>query len=158
MNRFSRAVSVVAAVLLLGPVLGQDPKKVDDDLVPRRFMIDLNQVGYPQRTPKEAFTSIIKAVENERFDYLLAHLLEPSWIDKRIREFNLTPAKMAAEIRKKYTDDPELMKELRKFSIDGELTETADTAVIRLKGVRDRQIFMKKIGTRWFMENRRIEE
>src|SRR5438876_7020446 len=39
--------------------------------------------SFPQATPKEALASVLKAVEMKRFDYLLAQLAEPDWVDGR---------------------------------------------------------------------------
>jgi hypothetical protein len=56
-------------------------------------------------------------------------------------------------------DDPEVMKDLRRFSREGTFPEAAgDVVKVGLADVRDRAVFIRKAGDRWFVENRQVEE
>ena len=58
-------------------------------------------------------------------------------------------------------DDPEGMKDLRRFNRNGTFPDAgaADTtAKVGLVDVKDRALFLKKIGDRWFVENRQMDE
>ena len=51
-----------------------------------RFGITANADLYPQTTPKLALESAIKLLENKRFDYFVAHVLEPALLESKILE------------------------------------------------------------------------
>ena len=50
-----------------------------------RYGIDADLKSYPQGTPKEALASVLKAIDGKRFDYLVAQLADPTFIDDRIK-------------------------------------------------------------------------
>lgn len=62
-----------------------------------RFGILINDELYKQKTPKDTLNSVIQALERERFDYLAAHLLEPSFVNSRMQTFTPYFEKVAAE-------------------------------------------------------------
>ena len=62
--------------------------------------------------------------------------------------------RIVAVVKAKWNNDPESVKEMRRFASDGIWEETGDTAAAKLKDVKARQMFFKKIGNRWFLENR----
>jgi hypothetical protein len=47
---------------------------------------------------------------------------------------------------------------LEQFLKAGNWEEAANTATVKLKDLKDRQVFFRKIGNRWFMENKQKEE
>lgn len=126
-----------------------------DDKIPDRFGVAANLDFYPQGSPKATLASIMKAIKNERLDYLVAHLMEPAYVDKRMKETRTTLAKMQAEIAAHLKQDSEFLNDLKAFSLTGEIVENDQTAVIKQKDINDRAIYMKRIGSRWYMENRR---
>jgi hypothetical protein len=42
---------------------------------------------YSQKTPKDTLESIIKAVINQRMDYLMAHLADPAYVDGKVASY-----------------------------------------------------------------------
>jgi hypothetical protein len=66
--------------------------------------------------------------------------------------------RLVADFREKAVDDPSAVKELRRFLRNGTWEEGADTAKVTLRDVKDRAVFLKKVGTRWFVENRQGDE
>jgi len=50
-----------------------------------RFGISLNTDFYPQDSPKNTMTSLIRALDKERYDYIVAHLLNPAYVDEQLR-------------------------------------------------------------------------
>src|SRR5271167_1104851 len=52
-----------------------------------RYRIPANYEKYPQDKPNAALTSTVKAIELGQIDYLLAHLADPAFVDKRIQEY-----------------------------------------------------------------------
>jgi hypothetical protein len=52
-----------------------------------RYNIEYNPINYAQKTPQEAMKSIAKALDSGRFDYMLAHLADPKYVDPRVAEY-----------------------------------------------------------------------
>jgi hypothetical protein len=63
------------------PVAMAQPAAKDD----RRFGISLNTELYPQDSPKNTLSSLIRSLDKERYDYLVAHLLDPAYVDEQLR-------------------------------------------------------------------------
>jgi hypothetical protein len=108
---------------------------------------------YPQATTKETLTSVLKAIDAGRFDYLVAQLADPAWVDDRVaRLYGGRFAEQVEDTRARL--DPGTVKLLRRFLTDGEWTAEKDHASARLKDVSDRGVFLCKKGDRWFLEHR----
>lgn len=69
-------LAVAAGLVLAAAAAAQD--------VPPRFDLLHNPDLYRQDTPQEALRSALAAVSRERYDYVIAHLLDPEWVDARI--------------------------------------------------------------------------
>lgn len=117
-----------------------------------------NRNAYPQATPKEALASVIKAIENKRIDYLLAHLADPAWVDGRVKDAGNDFETLVQQATVKLADDPNVLKDLRRFLKEGEWEGTDTTASAQLKDVKDRMVFFRKVEDRWFFENERKKE
>src|SRR5438552_17204398 len=50
-----------------------------------RYGIAPDLKTFPQATAKEALASVLKAVEAKRFDYLVAQLADPEFVDDRVK-------------------------------------------------------------------------
>ncbi|MBX9583688.1 MAG: hypothetical protein K2X87_25580 [Gemmataceae bacterium] len=195
-----------AAVLVLGSVaLAQERPKPPEE-VPTRFGVPYRAKAYPQATPKQALESALAAADKGEHDYLVAHLLDPGFVDGRVgdRAKQFEPAveadlarkrdaqrraagvpaaerlpdepekfrakvaddaKLAAyrqlvrDVREKLADDPEALKDLRRFHRQGTFPDAPGEAVkVGLPDVRDRAVYLKKAGDRWYVENRQTEE
>jgi hypothetical protein len=104
--------------------------------------------SFPQSTPKETLASVLKAIELKRFDYLLAHLADPEWVDNRAEAESFK--ELVQETRAKL--DAPTVKKLMRFLEEGEF-ETLDTqAVIRHKVIKDRVVRLRKIDKRWYFQ------
>jgi hypothetical protein len=64
---------------------------------------------------------------------------------------------LTGTIRRKLADEPDNLKEMRRFLREGEVKTSGDSATIVLKDVRDRALYFKKVKDRWFLENRKDE-
>jgi hypothetical protein len=62
------------------------------------------------------------------------------------------------DVENKLTEDPTSLKELRRFLREGEFVSDGNAARVSLRDVKDRQVFLKKAGERWFIENRQQVE
>lgn len=160
---------VLPALLTVG-ARGQDEEKKAPPPAsnPTRYGFDYNPTLYPQKTPKETMASIVKAIDTKRVDYLLAQLADPKFVDGQVAQYrslfpNGTEAARTFLAFEKVTGatvqhllaDPILVKEMRLFARDAAWEEKEDnTSVGTLKDVPARKVFLKRIGERWYLENR----
>ncbi len=77
-----RAVGImmVAATFAAGASAQQTPVEKP------RFGIAPNYDLYPQNTPKAALETATKLLENKRYDYFVAHVLDPAVLEARIQD------------------------------------------------------------------------
>jgi hypothetical protein len=118
-----------------------------------RYNIEVDLDNYPQATPKDALASVIKAIERKRVEYLLAHLTDPDFVDQRVKDLGGKFPELVREATVKLIDDPEALRKLRRIEKDGEWEMAEGKASAKVKDVRE-QAFLRKVGERWFLENR----
>jgi hypothetical protein len=148
---------LVLALPLLAAPPGAEAKDAKEKSA-RRYLIDPNLEGYPQDLPKTALESVLKAIEAKKVDYLLAQLADPAFVDNRVRLYDGNFDDLVKETSRHFANDPTLVKSLKQLAKEGEW-ETADmSASVFLKANKDKRVFMKKIGTRWYLENRQKEK
>jgi len=128
------------------------PGTVCADEVVQRYGINADYKTYPQAAPKETLVSLLKAVEDKRIDYALAHLADPHWVEKRVKELGGKFEDLVKECRETKLD-PASMKQLRRLLQEGEWKIEEKTAEVTLKDVTDRSVRFFKVDDRWFMEN-----
>ncbi len=144
----------VGAVFLLGLACAAGQTATGGEAKPAaRYGVEVDLKSYSQGTPKETLASVLKAADAGRFDYLAAHLADPTFIDERVKgvfggRFN----DLVKDVRTRL--DPSTLKLLHRFLDDGEWTTGDDKAAVRLKDLGDRAVFFRKIDGRWFMEHR----
>jgi hypothetical protein len=146
-----------AIVLALAAISGEAAGQSKDDAGKYRYRIDADLDAFPQSTPKTALQSALRAADYRRFDYLVAHLSDPAYVDKQVAQTG-TFEKLVQIVKARWTDDPESIKELRRFLSDGKWEESGDRATASLPDVKTRQVIMKRVGDRWFLENRQKAE
>lgn len=117
-----------------------------------RYGVAVDLAAFPQGKPQEALTSVLKAVEQKRFDYLAAQLADPDFIDSRVKLFGGRFQEQVDDTRARL--DPSTVKLLQRFLTEGDWKVADKEAIVLLKDVKDRTLFFRKIGERWFMENR----
>ena len=69
--------SLAAGLVLAAAASGQQD-------VPARFGVLHNPDLYKQDTPQDALVAALGAIDRQRYDYLVAHLLDPEWVDARM--------------------------------------------------------------------------
>jgi hypothetical protein len=84
-------------------------------------------------------------------------ILRDAALQDRVREVGtrLNVRNMAEQIRQKIADEPDNLKDLKRFAREGLFQSAGDTATATLKDVKDRALYFKKTGGRWFLENRK---
>ncbi|HEY2786878.1 MAG TPA: hypothetical protein VGJ05_18095 [Fimbriiglobus sp.] len=171
-----------------------------------KFGIPLLAGLYPQTSPKAALASTIKAIEKERYDYIVAQLMDEAFVETRIAgrsrdilsavdadlrarrekqrldptvvrpadKLSMEPKAFAEsvntearnrafhlvvkDLKGKLGDDPEAIRELKRFAREGTVAESGDTATISLRDVKDRKMYLKKVDRRWFVENKQADD
>lgn len=141
-------VGCLVALVCLSGAPAQENKSA------KRYGVDPELDFFPQDSPKSALESVLKAIERKRIAYLLAQLADPNFVDERVKSYNGNFDELVNETTKKLKDDPAALKELHRFLKEGEWEGGDGTASAKLKDVKDRRVFMRKIGDRWYLENR----
>jgi len=117
----------------------------------KRFGIEADLKTYPQTTAKETLASVLKAIENKRYDYLVAQLADPEFIDQRVKR--IFGGKFEDQVEDtRLRLDSSFVKMLQRFAKDGEWVGDGPTTVM-LKDVKDRSVTFIKVGDRWFMQH-----
>jgi hypothetical protein len=162
-----RAIAVVALVLVV--IAGPHGQAGDKGKTIKRYGVDLNTKKYPQSTPKEALESVLKALGDNRIDYLLAHLADPDFVDKGVAAYaNQLDPTLKEESRKvvafdrlvkktveNFLDDASKVKDLKRFLADGQWEEQDKLAVASLDKLKSRHVFMKSLADgRWVLLDR----
>jgi hypothetical protein len=125
---------------------------------PPRFGIETDLEVYPQDTPQAALASVLKAIDARRFGYLAAQLSDPELVDKRVHELGDKFEAYVKLVTDRLTDDPQAVRQLRRFASEGEFNVSGDSATVSHKEIKGRQVFLKKTGGRWFLEDRQKPE
>lgn len=146
------------ALLLLAALIGVSGRTHAQAKTDRRFGIDYEPDNYSQKTAKEALASVVRAIDARKVDYLLAQLADPGYVDKRVQGLGGNFRDLVKEMTERLAADPTMLKELKRFASEGEWEEGEDSATARLKDVKTRAVFFKKIDTRWYFENRQKAE
>ena len=131
------------------------PAEAPADTAPaRRYGVFADLEVFPQDTPQNALASVLKAIERKRIDYLLAQLADPEWVEKRIKDEGGKFDDLVQETKAKLAADATAIKELGRFLREGNWDVKETTASSQLKDVPNRRVYLRKIGDRWFLENR----
>lgn len=116
-----------------------------------RYGIAVDSRSYPQTTAKETLQSVLKAIEAKRYDYLMAQLADPTFVDDRVKR--LYGGRFAEQVEDTHDRlDSRTVQLLRRFLKDGEWSQDPERVSVRLKD-QERQLHFKKVQDRWYMEN-----
>jgi hypothetical protein len=66
--------------------------------------------------------------------------------------------RLQGDLREKLTDDPQSVKDLRRIAREGTFADADASASATHPEVKGRALFFKKLGDRWFLENRQATE
>src|SRR5262249_11807707 len=95
---------------------------------------------------------VLKAADAGKFDYLVAHLADPSFVDDRVKR--LYGGKFDEQVQDTRARlDPATVKLLRRFHKDGKWAIDKGKAVVRLDDGPDRQVCLVEKDGRWFLQH-----
>lgn len=82
--------------------------------------------------------------------------IEPKAFEERVRQEATRRGfeQLVRDIRERFAEDPAHIRELQNFLRNGEVASADTTARVTLKADKGREMFFKKVGNRWFIENR----
>lgn len=194
-----RIPQIVLLLALATAAMAQPP---EPQPVPDRFGIKHKPKTYPQGSPKEVLGAVIEAASTGRADYIVAHLVEPDFINTKIAErarllepgiegelveirnvqrqrpfavaagerlpddprafrdvvlnraIDRASRQVMTDVATRIADDPESIKMLRRFYREGTFADADPVSKATLPDVKDHAVYFKKVGDRWFMENR----
>jgi hypothetical protein len=150
--------SAVAAIeesdyaYLVGQLL--DPKFVDDAIAERikifepailRQMAELRD--YQRANPNKFAPEDRLPLDAASFNAL---------VYTKAREQAFT--QLVKDVTQKLTDDPQSVKDIRQILRDGSFADADPVASATHTDVKNRSLFFKRIGERWYLENRQTEE
>lgn len=136
------ATGLILCLLALS-ALAQDAK---------RFGIARDAKAYPQATAKEALASVVKAIDDKKFDYLVAHLADPTFVDDRVKR--VYAGKFDEQVQDTQARlDPATVKQLRRFLKDGTFTSEKEEAVVRLDDVKNRVVRLIARDGIWYLQH-----
>jgi hypothetical protein len=142
----------LVGVVVVSGVVAQAPKA---GTAAKRYGVEPNLDDYPQSTPQEALASVLKAIDNNKIAYLLAHLADPKWVDERVQQIHGGKFEaLVEETTSKLANDRSSVKELRRFLQEGKWEVTDNTASAQVKDIKNRQVYLRKQQGRWFLESR----
>lgn len=119
---------------------------------PARYDVAGDAETYPQGSPKEAMSSIAKAIDRGRYDYLLAHLADPQFVDAKVKDLGKFRDLVEA-VKSQFSEEPRRLRQLMRFLKEGTIDASGSSAKVTLKDVPQRQLTLKQYGKRWFLEN-----
>ena len=116
---------------------------------PERYGQEVDLKLYPQNTPQEAIESVISTMKAADITYMLAHLVSPTEVDRKLKGDREAFRKLAAKATPDKTKA--MVSELEKMLDDGTWTMRRNLCWVTIDGKRD--LTLEKIGRRWFMHN-----
>lgn len=120
-----------------------------------RYNIDYDSNSYSQDSPKQTLASVLRALNERRVDYVLAQLSDPEFIDEQVaRVYGGKFEELVKTVKVKFANDPDIIKNLIRFSKEGDWELGDTTASAKLKDLKEK-IFFRKIESRWFFENKK---
>jgi hypothetical protein len=172
MNRLRWALFCILLGLLVASSSAQDEVKAKKK-IPPRFGYPVDEMYYPQDSPKKAMKSIAHALDRKKVNYLLAHLTDPAYVDYWVDRIKAgySQGKEEAKIlmafdhlvrrtEQYFEDDSLLLKDLRIFANEKEADweEKDDLAIGTVKTIPGRKVFLRRIDERWFLKNDQMED
>ena len=149
-----RTICTIGYLLMLCPAAAA--QDTTDGRPAMRYGLNAHLREFPQGTPKEALASVIMAIEQGRIDYLLAQLSDPEFVDNRVKQVH---GGKFEDLRRRNAQrsSTTILLLSRSFAISCRTANgrsPTHTASVQLKDVKNRQVHLKKIGERWFFENK----
>jgi hypothetical protein len=117
-----------------------------------RYGVSRDDKAYPQATAKEALASVLKAIDGKKFDYLVAHLADPAFVDDRVKRiYGGSFAEQVQDTQGRL--DPAAVKQLKRFAKEGKWAIDKTFATVTLEDVKERVVRLVKKDGKWFLSH-----
>ncbi|MCX7701702.1 MAG: hypothetical protein N2039_12570, partial [Gemmataceae bacterium] len=144
---------------------------------PPRFGIPAEPESYPQDSPKQLLASLRKAFERKRVDYVLAHLLDPVFADRKMEQYyrqrfgksraedrELTREQLderekkalelfVAEVNDHLSMEPKQSQIFFRLLKDGVVEESGTMATVSHPSAGGLRLSLRQMGGQWFLLN-----
>lgn len=144
---------------------------------PPRFGIPAETESYPQDSPKQLLASLRKAFERKRVDYVLAHLLDPVFADRKMEQYyqqrfgksraedrELTREQLderekkalelfVAEVNDHLSMEPKQSQIFFRLLKDGMVEESGTMATVSHPSAGGLKLSLRLMGGQWFLLN-----
>ena len=137
-------------LLVLAPALGQNREPPP----PPRYGIDADLDALPARLAQGRPGVRPQGDRRRRFDYVVAQLADPDFVDKQVAGRRRQVRWVRRPMTDRLTDDPEPSGNCGGSRRKANSNVTGDAAIVSHKDVKGRQVYLRKIGSRWFLEDR----
>ncbi len=138
-------------------VQGQTRLSIKSDDEPpvwsERYGQEVDLKLYPQGTPQAAIEAVIEAMKAGDITYMLAHLVSPTEVDRKLKGDRDAFRKLAVKATPEKTKA--MVTELQKLLDDGTWTMRRNLCWATVDGRRD--LTLERIGKRWFMHNEPVK-
>src|SRR5207302_1289376 len=71
---------IIVGVFLAGTVAAQNPLDL-------RYTFEVDQEVYPQKRPEDALKAVVRAIASQKYDYLMAQLVDPAYVDRKVGDY-----------------------------------------------------------------------
>ncbi len=152
---FMLALIGIKTSIVIGPKLfAQEETKKKADLI-TRYGLARDEITFPQNSPENLRKSISKAISLDKIEYLLAHLVDPDFIDKEVQQVYEGDFKKQVQETKNKFKNKVLKEQLELLLKDGIIITSEKNANLKDTSLKDISIYMKLQDARWFMENKK---
>lgn len=165
MNRWmQKSLTSITLIVLVAASAAQDEVKKKS---PPRFGFNVDETTFPQDTPAKAMQSIALALDRKKVDYLLAHMADPTFVDSMVERYKvdfpqakeegkrlLAFERLVRETTQYFENDPLIVRDLRVFAKVENWDSKDDIAIGIVEELPARRVFLRKVGERWFLENK----
>src|SRR5262245_61659477 len=76
----------VAVVAVLAGLAGALAHPAAQGKIVKRFQVDFDPEAFPQDEPKKTVLSVVKAAREKKYDYLVAYLADPQFVDQKVAQ------------------------------------------------------------------------
>ena len=121
-------------------------------LIDRAYIEDQLKISYPLFEKR--------ASEQVQSEGLEKKGVDKEFIRKRIVELAVQAnfEYLVGRLKTKLSTDPESLKELKRLNREGDIQEGGEAATAKLKDIKDRALYFRRIEARWFVENKMAED
>ena len=146
------AVEAADYTYLVGQLL--DPKFVDDAVAERAKLLQADAEAELAQLRDYQRANPSRVAVEDRVPLDPVGFRARAAVKARDRGFR----QLLRDVQQKLTDDPQAVKDIRRVVLDGSFADADPAATGTHPEVKGRTLYFKKVGDRWYLENRQADE